>query len=216
MGHLSNTEKLALGTSPYAAVPALLADARLAAAGELIRRAAPGRVADEPTFRRLCDDVRVDAADLMRTITSLAAEICELHGAASGLLGEVSRREPAAAEDLTEQLGNLVFRGFLAAAGYERLRDLPRYLRAARVRIEVLLATPARDRTGFEVISRCEDAYAALCDQLPPGPLPESIAEIGWLLEELRVGLFAQALRTRVPVSEKRVMAAIAEARRSV
>ena len=216
VGHLSNTEKLALGTSPYAAVPALLADARLAAAGELIRRAAPGRVADEPTFRRLCDDVRVDAADLMRTITSLAAEICELHGAASGLLGEVSRREPAAAEDLTEQLGNLVFRGFLAAAGYERLRDLPRYLRAARVRIEVLLSTPARDRTGFEVISRCEDAYAALCDQLPPGPLPESIAEIGWLLEELRVGLFAQALRTKMPVSEKRVMAAIAEARRLV
>ena len=214
VSHLSNPEKLALGTSPYAAVPALLADARLAAVGELIRRAAPGRVADEPAFRRLCDAVRVDAADLMRTITSLAAEICELHGAAGGLLGEVARREPAAAEDLTEQLGNLVFRGFLSAAGYERLVDLPRYLRAAGVRIDTLLTAPARDRAGFEVISRCEDAYAALCDQLPPGPLPESIAAIGWQLEELRISLFAQTLRTKVPVSEKRVMTAIAAARR--
>ncbi len=216
VGHLSNTEKLALGTSPYAAVPALLADARLATVGELIRRAGAGRVADEPTFRRLCDVVRMDAADLMRTITSLAAEICELHGAASGLLGEVARREPAAAEDLTEQLGNLVFRGFLSATGYEHLVDLPRYLRAARVRIDTLLTAPTRDRAGFEVISRCEDAYAALCDLLPPGPLPESIAAIGWQLEELRISLFAQALRTKVPVSEKRVMTAIAKARRSL
>ena len=56
---------------------------------------------------------------------------------------------------------------------------------------------------------RCEDAYAELCDQAPPGPLPDFVDEIGWLIEELRVSLFAQTLRTRVPVSEKRVMAAI-------
>ena len=56
---------------------------------------------------------------------------------------------------------------------------------------------------------RCEDAYAELCDQAPPGPLPDFVAEIGWLIEELRVSLFAQPLRTRMPVSEKRVMAAV-------
>ena len=45
-------------------------------------------------------------------------------------------------------------------------------------------------------------------------PLPEDLDAIGWLLEELRVSLFAQNLRTKVPVSEKRVTTAIAEARR--
>ena len=60
---------------------------------------------------------------------------------------------------------------------------------------------------------RCEDAYAELCDQVPPGPLPDFVAEIGWQIEELRVSLFAQPLRTRIPVSEKRVMAAVAAAR---
>jgi ATP-dependent helicase HrpA len=42
---------------------------------------------------------------------------------------------------------------------------------------------------------RCEDAYAELCAQAPPGPLPDFVDDIGWLLEELRVGLFAQPLR---------------------
>ena len=89
VGHLANTEKLALGTSPYAAVPALLADARLATVGELIRRAGPGRCADEPTFRRLCDAVRVDAADLMRPIVAAGRRDLRTHGAASGCLPRV-------------------------------------------------------------------------------------------------------------------------------
>ena len=56
------------------------------------------------------------------------------------------------------------------------------------------------------MIGRCEDAYAAACDLAPPGPLPDDLDAIGWLLEELRVSLFAQNLRTKVSVSEKRVM----------
>ena len=49
--------------------------------------------------------------------------------------------------------------------------------------------------------------------EVPPGPLPTAVAEVGWLLEELRVSLFAQGLRTKVPVSEKRVRSAIEAAR---
>jgi ATP-dependent helicase HrpA len=63
-------------------------------------------------------------------------------------------------------------------------------------------------------MSRVEDAYAELCARLPEGPLPADVEQIGWMLEELRVSLFAQQLRTRIPVSEKRVMSAIADARR--
>ena len=60
---------------------------------------------------------------------------------------------------------------------------------------------------------RCEDAYAELCALAPPGPLPDFVDEVGWLLEELRVSLFAQSLGTAVPVSEKRVLTAIERAR---
>ncbi len=62
------------------------------------------------------------------------------------------------------------------------------------------------------MILECEDAYAALCARQPPGPLPARVEAIAWMLEELRVGLFAQSLKTRYPVSAKRVRTAIAAA----
>jgi ATP-dependent helicase HrpA len=106
-----------------------------------------------------------------------------------------------------------VFPGFLGATRYDKLTELPRYLRAVEVRIDTLLRSPTRDAVGFVVISRIEDAYADLCEQAPPGWLPDFIEEVGWLIEELRVSLFAQSVGTRVTVSEKRVMAAIEAAR---
>ena len=213
VAHLGNAEKLALGVSPYESVPMLLADARLASVGELIRRHQPGPVRDEPTFRRLCDQVRTGNADLMREITRLAAEICSLHRAVLEALPQVRSTSPAAADDITEQVGNLAFPGFLAATPYEHLTELPRYLKAVQVRQARLGTAPDRDAAGLATITRTEDAYAELCDLAPPGRLPDFVEDVGWLIEELRVSLFAQTLRTRVPVSEKRVLAAIADAR---
>ncbi|HET9646991.1 MAG TPA: ATP-dependent RNA helicase HrpA [Microlunatus sp.] len=216
IGHLSNSDKLALGHGPYAGVPALLADARLASVGELVRRAGGDDVRDPRRFAALCDTVRVDNADLMRSMTRLAAEILLLHQQLLAELPTASRVDPAAADDVAEQVGNLVFSGFLAATPYEHLVDLPRYLTAARQRLDGLRISPARDRIGFEIVARCEDAYAELCQLAPPGRLPEPVEEVGWLLEELRVSLFAQNLRTKVSVSEKRVRTAIDAARPSM
>ena len=194
-------------------MPALLADARLASVGELIRRAGGEDTRDEVAFRRLCDTVRVDNADQMRSIVAVVAQALALRQRVLTSVSRASATAPAAAEDVTEQIGNLVFAGFVAATPYQHLVDLPRYLTAAELRLTALQAAPARDVRGAEVITRCENAYAAVCDLAPPGPLPDDLDEIGWLLEELRVSLFAQNLRTKVPVSEKRVMNAIAAAR---
>ena len=173
---------------------------------------AASRSATQKRLLGLCDTVRVDNADLMRTITSLCAEILRLHQQVLVDLPAAARIDAAAADDVTEQIGNLVFAGFLSATPYEHLTDLPRYLAAARQRTAGLLANPPRERAGFAVIARCEDALRGLCELAPPGRLPEPIEEVGWLLEELRVSLFAQNLRTKVSVSEKRVLNAIAAA----
>ena len=74
-------------------------------------------------------------------------------------------------------------------------------------------ANHVRDRTGAEVIDQLEDEYAALCARYPAGPLPGDVAEVGWLLEELRVSLFAQTLGTAAPVSAKRIRTAMAAVR---
>ncbi len=217
VGHLSNTAKLAMGHSPYASVPALLADARLASVGELVERHQDpfDRLGErrEQGFVALCDAVRAANPELMQAVTGLAAEILAAHRAAVLELPQVRTVSPDTAADLTEQLGNLVFDGFLSATAYVRLAELPRYLQAARTRIANVLATPARDQAGLEVTLRVEDAYAELAAAAPPGRLPDFVEEIGWLLEELRVSLFAQPLRTKVPVSEKRVLSAITQAR---
>ncbi|HET9871241.1 MAG TPA: ATP-dependent RNA helicase HrpA [Propionibacteriaceae bacterium] len=212
IGHLSNRNRLALGHSPYPGIPALLADARLATVGELIRRHTSGPVLDETFFRGLCEAVRADQAELMRTIVALTADLLAAHQQVLTLLPAVRAAAPAAAADLSEQTGNLLFPGFLAATAYRHLVDLPRYLRAVEQRIAALLANPARDAPAMAVVTRCEDAYAALCNQAPPGPLPDFVEEVGWMLEELRVSLFAQSLRTPIPVSEKRVRKAIGSA----
>ncbi len=213
VAHLGNAEKLALGQSPYASVPDLLADARLASVGSLISDAAPADVRDAAAFRVLCDAVRVGNADRMREVVRLAATAFTGHRSVLADLPRVVAVSPAAAADLTEQLANLVFRGFLSATGHAHLGDLPRYLQAARARVDTLLAAPARDRAPLETITRCEDAYSELTGAVPPGPLPVDVEEVGWLLEELRVGLFAQPLRTKVAVSEKRLMSAMQAAR---
>ena len=211
VAHLGNADKLALGASPYASVPQLLADARLASVGELIRRAGMA-VTDEVEFAALCEAVRADNPELMQSIVRLAAEVLTLHGVVHADLSAVAGISAEAATDLGEQLGNLVFPGFLAATAHPQLVHLPRYLRAAQVRIAALRNNPARDEPGRATILRCEDAYAELCARAPSGPLPEFVDEVGWLLEELRVSLFAQSLGTAVPVSEKRIRSAIDEA----
>ncbi|SEQ83423.1 ATP-dependent helicase HrpA [Microlunatus flavus] len=213
VGHLSNLDKLALGSSPYAGVPALLADARLASVGELVRRHQQVPVQDADAFTRLCDAVRQDNPDLMRSVVALAAEVLRAWGPLQSGLPQVAARSQEAADDLREQLANLVFTGFLSATPYEHLVDLPRYLQAAQQRVTTLQTQPTRDRPALETVLRCEDAYAALVAEVPPGPLPPVVAEVGWLLEELRVSLFAQGLRTKVPVSEKRVRSAVEAAR---
>ena len=216
IGHLGNTDKLALGAQ---SLSGRTGPAGRCAAGLGRRARRPGRweqVRTEPAFAALCDTVRVDNAELARAITGLCAEILRLHQQLLGELPGAARLDAASAADVSEQIGNLVFAGFLAATPYEHLVDLPRYLGAARQRLVGMRTAPARDRAGFEVIARCEDAYAELCELAPPGRLPEQIEEVGWLLEELRVSLFAQNLRTKVPVSEKRVLNAIAGARPSV
>lgn len=208
VSRLSNQTKLSLATSPYRTVPELLADARLRAIGVLMEDAEGWRhVRDATAFQRLRDQVRGAAAATMQQVVIATGEVLRL-------AGDVRRQLPAMPEpgrsDLVEQLDGLLFPGFIAATPITWWPRLPIYLQAMSRRIQTRGTNPSREADGLAVIGELEDAYARLCQRHPVGPLPEAIAEIGWLLEELRVGLFAQSLRTALPVSAKRVRAAMA------
>jgi ATP-dependent helicase HrpA len=110
--------------------------------------------------------------------------------------------------DLRAQLDDLVFRGFLQTIPYAQLKHYPRFLKAAEQRLDKLAHAAARDReqmaTMADLLARWRERTAAA---RAAGRDDPRLEEIRWLLEELRVSLFAQSLGTSRPVSLKRVEA---------
>ncbi len=207
VSRMGNATKLALATSPYPDVPALLADARLKATGDLADAVGGlDGVRDEAAFTRLADLVRQDAATAMQQTVQVAGEVLQLAGQVRSRL---QAAPPATRDDVAEQLAGLVYPGFVAATPAAAWRRLPVYLKAMLRRLEASVTNPRNEAQGLALITELEDEYAALCARFPAGPLPAEVAAVGWLLEELRVGLFAQALGTAGPVSAKRVRAAM-------
>ncbi|MGL4832031.1 MAG: ATP-dependent RNA helicase HrpA [Propionibacteriaceae bacterium] len=211
VAHLGMEAKLALGNSPYKTVPDLLADARLASVGYLIDTLAdPLTVRSQEHFLALKDQVRQDHAENMQRVVGTVAETLRWRQRLE--LALVTVNDADARKDLQEQADNLIFPGFISATPQPWFGQLPRYLRAAVHRVEARATNPRRDDDNLDVIWELEDLYSHLCAAMPQGPLPRDVADIGWLLEELRVSLFAQTLGTHITVSAKRIRHAIAAA----
>lgn len=207
---LSNGDKIALSAGPYPTLNALLADARLRATADLIasRGFDPDAVRDEAAFKAVVDAVRPQAADRMQTVTRIAATALAWHAQARAELAQ--RPDGASKADLSAQLDNLVFPGFIAATPEPHFTRLERYLHAACLRLRGWAASPAREAQNLDIIADLEDAYEAALAGYELGELPEGAVAVGWMLEELRVSLFAQSLGTAQPVSAKRVRTALA------
>jgi ATP-dependent helicase HrpA len=121
---------------------------------------------------------------------------------------------PRPLPDMRLQIDALVPPRFLSRISFERLAQLPRYLQALMVRAERAALNPAKD---MEKWSRVEPFLRAYHDQgraaeEPPGPSME-LEDFRWLIEEYKVSCFAQELGTVVPVSPKRLEAALASIR---
>jgi ATP-dependent helicase HrpA len=122
-------------------------------------------------------------------------------------------RDPALAPalaDVRRQLSALVYAGFVTDTGWRQLRHLPRYLTAIGRRLDRLAGNVARDRQLMAQTQEIEQEYRELRAELPVGgPADDALTEIRWMIEELRVNLFAQALGTAYPVSDKRIFKAM-------
>ncbi len=109
-------------------------------------------------------------------------------------------------EDVAAQRQALVYPGFFSATPWERLADLPRYLEAARRRIEKYPANPARDARHAPLVQAMWRRWVErIALERRQGGVSEALAEFRWQIEEWRVSLFAQELKTPYPVSLKRL-----------
>ncbi|MFT3907307.1 MAG: ATP-dependent RNA helicase HrpA [Steroidobacteraceae bacterium] len=116
----------------------------------------------------------------------------------------LKKATPGVAADIRAQLAWLMPAGFLLVTPWERLREFPRYLQAIEQRLEKAARDPGRDAQLAAQVAALEARYRERV-KAERGLLPPAEDEFRWLLEELRVSLFAQQLRTRVPVSAKRL-----------
>ncbi|MDF2491907.1 MAG: hypothetical protein K0Q58_485, partial [Microbacterium sp.] len=114
--------------------------------------------------------------------------------------------------DVRGQLAGLVFPGFVSRIGLARLAHLPRYLQGAKERVDALSDQPGRDRARMTEFERVAAVYAEAGGTIPlPADAAPSLVRARWLLEELRISLFAQRLGTAEPVSAQRVAKALRE-----
>jgi ATP-dependent helicase HrpA len=201
---LPNQTKLALSRNAPGGVSALLDDC-LACATDAIVAEFGEPTRDEGAFARLLELVRVRLPDrLTAVVTTVVDVLSAAHEVEAALKG--TAKDPQllpAFVDMRNQLRGLVYRGFATQTGASRLRDLPRYLTAINRRLERLPGDAARDRARMWEV---EQAQEALRDAERRGDVgPGTLVETRWLIEELRVSLFAQALGTAQPVSVQRI-----------
>uniref|UniRef100_UPI00333FCEED ATP-dependent RNA helicase HrpA n=1 Tax=Castellaniella defragrans TaxID=75697 RepID=UPI00333FCEED len=143
---------------------------------------------------------------LAQEIARLAGQILAERAALHKKLPQ-ARPWPEAHEDLRRQESALMGKWFLRDTPYDQLRHFPRYLKAAQMRIDKLREDPARDARSMAEIAALALSWQRARAALKGAP-DQQLETFRWQLEELRVALFAQTLRTPYPVSVKRLQKA--------
>ncbi|WP_118878502.1 ATP-dependent RNA helicase HrpA [Haemophilus haemolyticus] len=204
---LPNKAKLGLYFTPFGRVLDLIDDCIACAVDKLITDFG-GFVWDEAGFEKLRDFVRENLNEVTVDIAQKVEQILSLnHALNQRLKGKMDFTMAFALSDIKSQLSSLVYQGFVQKSGYDRLPDLQRYLQAVDKRIDKLAQDVNRDRAAMLRVEQVQQAYQQLLAKLPKSkPISDEVAEIHYMIEELRVSLFAQQLGTKYQVSDKRVL----------
>ena len=145
--------------------------------------------------------------DVAQEICRIAAEILAEHQTLRAKIMQPQYAAwPRALADVRAQLRELLAPGFLASVPFERLKHYPRYLKAIAVRLDKMASNPERDANWQQQLARYWQNYQSkLVADRARGVRSPKLEELRWMLEELRVSLWAQQLKTPYPVSFKRV-----------
>ena len=168
----------------------------------------------ERPLPRTAEEFRSNKEAGAAQMMAVAGEVCAWVGEALTLYHALAKRLKGAVKpawlksvgDIQEQLRHLIYPGFVTATPYAQLRHLGRYLKGVELRFTKLEQHPGRDGPLLAPLAPLWQAYLARAEkQRKLGTSNPALEEYRWLLEELRVSLFAQELKTAVPVSVKRL-----------
>ncbi|MES2957713.1 MAG: ATP-dependent RNA helicase HrpA [Pseudomonadota bacterium] len=158
---------------------------------------------DAATFRSRLETGRGRLTLIAQEVARAAATILQERANAQRKLKDAKAPKDLA-DDIGAQLQRLVGKRFLLETDWTALAHLPRYLRAVVLRLDKWRTDPARDAQRMLELRPLEQRWLRRITERRGTP-DQRLDEFGWLLEELRVSLFAQELRTPQPVSAKRL-----------
>jgi ATP-dependent helicase HrpA len=170
-------------------------------------------IGDEPPVRR-AKEFAESKEKAGKGLMTVANEICalaeavleEYRAVTRGIQGSASPMRREALADVRDQLARLVYKGFISATPLHWLRHFPRYLKAIRLRLKRLDHDSARDaRRAAEIASLWRPYLERAESHRERGIRDPELERYRWMLEEQRVSLFAQELKTAFPVSIKRL-----------
>ncbi len=208
------TDRLALAAAPHGDIEALLDDASSAVIDHILI-AAGGPTFTECGFAELVATMKSSSGAAIGAVGRDIARTLSTYGALQRVFSDLQGkpRSPAMAaslNDAIEQVARLMRPGFISRTGVVRLTHLPRYLDAVTHRLVKVQSDPHRDTPRMHTARALEAAYRDALKSAPSGST--SLLDVRWMIEELRVSLFAQHLGTDGAISEQRVRAALQSA----
>ncbi|WP_229722877.1 ATP-dependent RNA helicase HrpA [Xylophilus rhododendri] len=158
---------------------------------------------DAAAFKKRVDEGRGRLTLIAQEVARLALRVLTDYAGALRKIKD-TKGQPLVTADVQAQLQRLIGKDFLVATPWAQLQHLPRYLQAIVMRLDKLRSDPARDASRMADVKLQEQRFWRLVAERK-GNVDVRMQELRWLLEELRVSLFAQELRTPAPVSVKRL-----------
>ncbi|MBF8777667.1 ATP-dependent RNA helicase HrpA [Pseudomonas fulva] len=206
-GKLPGLTELGLLYRDMGRVDALVEDILLASLDSCILDGEPVLPREGAALAALAERKRGSWAEHAERLARQALEVLKLwHGLQKRFKGKIDLSQAVALNDIKQQLGNLVYPGFVRDTPAVWFKELPRYLKAIELRLEKLGAQVQKDRVWSGELANLWAQYKARADKhAQEGKRDEQLALYRWWLEEYRVSLFAQQLGTKVPISDKRL-----------
>lgn len=198
-------QRVAVDAYPHGGAEGLVNDARVAAVRDIMMEKG-GPVRSPGEFTTLLNAVKPEVPGRVRqAVVAIAPGLAEF----SNLNAELKQWEGPAIDDIRGQLKFLLPPNAITMHGMQHLRHLPRYIQAARIRLEDMNLDPERDADRQADVDEAKAYLNNRLRSLPAGrEKTREVKDIYWMIEELRVSLFAQRLGTAHAVSVRRIQKA--------
>ncbi len=210
---MPNKAKLGLYFNPFGSITDLLQDCIQGACLYLVKQYKQNNglahlPRSESDFDLLRDYVRAEISGCVLTAAIKVEQVLSLrHDVAKKLKGNVALNVIQSHGDIKQQNEMLVFKGFVSASGFDKLDNTIRYLKGILRRLEKVPIDPNQDRLKLIEVNKAVDLYHnVLSKQRKDKPISHELLSTKWMIEELRISLFAQNLGTPQPISLKRIV----------